>query len=119
MKLFVLLALGSQITVALADQVPVLNVEPVCRGIAQQAGTDSRDKTLAERKDTCIKGEQEMRDQIARAWSSFTAADKTHCVNLARMGGHPSYTELLTCLEMARDVRKLRAQPPEPPAPRR
>jgi hypothetical protein len=27
------------------------------------------------------------------------------------MGGESSYTELLTCLEMARDVRKMRSQP--------
>ena len=40
----------------------------------------------------------------------FTPADRTSCVNEARMGGESSYTELLTCLEMARDVRVMRAQ---------
>ena len=45
-----------------------------------------------------------------KAWSSFVLADRTHCVNETTMGGLSSYTELLTCLEMARDVRALRAE---------
>ena len=32
-----------------------------------------------------------------------------HCVNETTMGGLSSYTELITCLEMARDVRALRS----------
>jgi hypothetical protein len=28
---------------------------------------------------------------------------------LATLGGEPSYTELITCLEMARDVKKMQA----------
>jgi hypothetical protein len=32
---------------------------------------------------------------------------KSHCVALAKTGGESSYTELITCMEMARDVRKL------------
>ncbi len=38
------------------------------------------------------------------------AADKTACTNELRMGGDSSYTELLTCLEMARDVRTMNAR---------
>ena len=39
----------------------------------------------------------------------FRSADKQHCVSLAKTGGESSNTELLTCLEMARDVRALRS----------
>ena len=38
---------------------------------------------------------------------------RSHCTNESRMGGDSSYTELLTCLEMARDVRAMRATEPE------
>ncbi len=41
-------------------------------------------------------------------WSTFSAADKKHCIAEATMGGESSYTDLITCLEMARDVRKLK-----------
>jgi len=45
--------------------------------------------------------------QLEKEWSTFTTADKTDCVSLANTGGESSYTELITCMEMARDVRKL------------
>ena len=38
---------------------------------------------------------------------------RSHCTNESRMGGELSYTELLTCLEMARDVRAMRAAEPQ------
>src|SRR3984885_498054 len=34
----------------------------------------------------------------------FSIDDRTHCISETTMGGESSYTELLTCLEMARDV---------------
>jgi hypothetical protein len=56
-----------------------------------------------------VKSEQEVREQLKKAWSTFSAADKQHCVTLAKTGGESSYAELLTCLEMARDVRTYRS----------
>jgi hypothetical protein len=70
-----------------------------------------------------MKAEQDTREQMIKGWSAFTADDKRHCVAEATMGGESSYTELLTCLEMARDVRQLHKNAnslPEkniPPAP--
>jgi hypothetical protein len=107
----IVLALGAQLLLPVADTVPTLNVEPVCRGIAEQGGATGRDAATAKEKDNCIKSEQVMRDQLVKEWSTFAASDKTSCVNESKMGGESSYTELLTCLEMARDVRKMRNQP--------
>jgi hypothetical protein len=56
-----------------------------------------------------MESEQGVREELKKAWSSFSAADKRHCVELAKTGGESSNTELLTCLEMARDVRVLRS----------
>jgi hypothetical protein len=36
----------------------------------------------------------------------FAAADKASCVGEEKLGPLPSYTDLVTCLEMARDARK-------------
>jgi hypothetical protein len=92
---------------ATADSVPALNVEQVCRGIAQQGGVSFHDTDIAEEKKNCIDSEQATRDELAKQWSTFAPADKTACTNESKMGGESSYTELLTCLEMARDVRAM------------
>ena len=56
----------------------------------------------------CVQSEQDVREQLKKQWSTFTTSDKTHCVSLAKTGGESSYTELITCMEMARDVRTRR-----------
>ena len=44
---------------------------------------------------------------MQQQWPQLSAADKAQCVPAATVGGTPSYTELLTCLEMARDLRQM------------
>jgi hypothetical protein len=44
-----------------------------------------------------------------KSWGEFSAKDKVGCVATAKIGGNPSYTEVLTCLEMVRDLDKIRA----------
>jgi hypothetical protein len=95
---------------ARSQDIPTLDVKPVCRGIASQSadpgvGQGSQDQTYRQ----CIETEQATREQIEKEWPTFSAADKRHCVVLATTGGESSNTELLTCLEMARDVRILRS----------
>jgi len=106
------LALGVQLIMPVAggNGVPQLDVEPVCKGIAEQGGVTFRDPRVEQEKKNCIESEQAVREQVVKQWSSFSADDRTHCVNETTMGGLSSYTELLTCLEMARDVRAMRAE---------
>ena len=82
-----LAALLTSTLLAVADDVPVLNVDPVCRGIALQAANPTEkggpDLTFKE----CVASEQEVRDQLGKVWSTFGAADKGHCVRLANTGG--------------------------------
>ena len=70
----------ASVLLAHAQDVPVLDIEPVCRGIAQQAATAGErggpDLGLAQ----CIKSEQATREQLAREWSTFAAADKASCI---------------------------------------
>ena len=93
------------------DEIPILDIRPVCRGIASQSadpgiGQGGQAKTFQE----CIESEQRVHEQLQKVWASFSAADKQHCVTLAKTGGESSNTELLTCLEMARDVRALHSR---------
>jgi hypothetical protein len=99
-------------TIALgaSDAIPTLDVRPVCRGIASQSsdpGVGEKNQTQAFQQ--CLESEQAVLEQLKQKWSDFSAADKRHCVTLATTGGESSNTELLTCLEMARDVRLLRS----------
>ena len=90
---------------ARSDDVPTLDVNPVCHGIAMQGELEAGLQQTSFQQ--CVQSEQAVREEIKKEWSSFSIADKTHCVALAKTGGESSYTELITCMEMARDVRKL------------
>ncbi|MEJ0078127.1 MAG: hypothetical protein WDO17_22335 [Alphaproteobacteria bacterium] len=87
---------------AYAADVPTLDVTPTCRPIAN-------DRTFAIDTDRCLKSEQEARNQLTREWTNFPAADRALCTQTATMAGAASYVELITCLEMKRDVAKLPA----------
>ncbi len=93
---------------ARSAEIPTLDVRQVCRGIASQSA-DPLATGLQASLEECVKSEQGVREQLKQQWPAFSAADKQHCVTLAKTGGESSYTELLTCLEMARDVRALRS----------
>lgn len=106
------IALGVQFItlVASGDRVPDLNVVPVCKGIAQQGGVTFHDPAVPQEQKNCIESERAVREQLVKQWSNFSLDDRTHCISETTMGGESSYTELLTCLEMARDVRVMRAE---------
>ena len=90
--------------VATADQVPTFNVHPTCQGADATAGAGGRGS------DGCIKSEQSARDDLAKQWAQFPQADRTRCVSLTTMTQLPSYVQVLTCLEMARDARQLNSR---------
>jgi hypothetical protein len=100
-----LLALPS--LAAWAADVPQLNVAPMCHGIADQGADPSLeagDPTVSFKQ--CMESESADKATLAKEWSTFTAVDQQQCTGAVTMGGLPSYTDLVTCLEMARDVEK-------------
>ena len=102
------LAFAAQLTIAVADTVPRFNLEPVCRGIAEQGGLALEPNGNA-RQDfkRCMNSEMAMRRRVVRQWRSFTATEQANCIGEASAGGFSSYTDLFTCLQMAREARKL------------
>ena len=91
----------SAFVLVVADRIPTFNIEPFCRVVASRAAPVG-DASI------CMRKEMEARGQLAREWTQFAPADKSHCVQLSTIGGDPTYTELLTCLELQRDARNLR-----------
>ena len=95
------LALTVSLAPAMAQEPLRFDAAPGCR-----AGVNIGIKPRAD-VDSCVRSEHEARDQLTRQWEEFAAADRTRCVGKTQMGGPPSYIEVLTCLELARDARKL------------
>ena len=97
----------SAVLAAWSDEVPVLDLQPICRGIAQgAAGAGERggpDLSFAK----CVKSEQAVRRKLVKEWSRYALADKQHCVAETTMGGLASYTNLLGCLKSATEARKM------------
>ena len=84
--------------VLVADTVPKLNYEPSCRAAVATAAIGSRDESA------CNRDEETARTKLDQVWTQYTPLQRTHCVQLTTLGGSPSYVELLTCLEMAKDA---------------
>jgi len=105
------LALVAQLTVAFADGVPHYNLEPLCRGIAQQGGM-SLLPNQSGRKDykSCMTSELAVRRQLVRQWRTFKAANKANCIGENSAGGLPSYTGLLSCPQIAHAASKMFGQ---------
>jgi hypothetical protein len=90
--------LGTVLTVATADSVPTLNTHPTCAGAD---GVLSGTRNVA----SCEQSEQAARDTLGTEWRKFSAPDRRDCIAETNIGGFPSYVQVLTCLEMARDAR--------------
>jgi len=108
MFVFAPLLLGSHLLVV-ADSVPVFDIKKSCQGREIESVFAGRNA------DTCIQSEEAARDQLKKNWGEFSAKDKAQCVATAKIGGSPSYTEVITCLEMNRDLQKLRATSSDKP----
>ena len=89
------------LVLAAGEPVPSINPEPSCRSAAARA------KPIGDI-EVCMRLEQAARDELVKRWREFSASDKAACVPLATAGGTPTYSELLTCLDVRRDARLLR-----------
>ena len=91
------LAFGPPLVIEVAD-VPVYDVAPGCRAaVTVMPGSF----------EACMKDEQNARAQLAAAWDRFAGPMRDNCVQTENTGGSPSYVELLTCMQMARDAKSL------------
>ena len=99
----------SSMPMALADELPRLDVAPLCHGIADQSADPLEAGDQSVSFSQCMQSEQRDQATVAKEWSGFSPVSQQMCADEAMAGGDSSYTDLLTCLEMARDVNKERA----------
>ena len=85
---------------AAARDLPKLDVNRTCR-----AEAPDRNKTML---DACMADEQKAQEQLTKQWNQFAPGIQQTCVATATdIKGIGSYVELLTCLEMATEAKKL------------
>jgi hypothetical protein len=82
--------------IPVADAVPKYDIARECQS---EGGSPQAQKR-------CADDETQAHNQVQTEWTQFTASAKTQCNQETSIDGSPSYVELLTCLEMERDVRK-------------
>jgi len=87
--------LASLHPVAVADTVPKFDIVRECRA---EGGSQSE-------QNRCADDEKQALSQLHTEWMQFGAGDVAECNREANTDSTPSYVELLTCLEMARDVK--------------
>jgi hypothetical protein len=90
----------------ISDTVPKFDIARECRyegGFASDIDRCSRDEA------TALK-------QLKNEWTQFVTTDKGTCMTEATIDGLASYVELLTCLEIASDVRNEIHKPRDPTA---
>lgn len=96
------LLLGTQ-AVCAADSPPRFDITPICRAAASAGVSDTRTA------EACRRDEELAQQTLGQQWSQFSLAQQTECVRLSSRGGNPSYVELLTCLEMAKQASEIPA----------
>ena len=96
------LALALGVSVAAAQEVPTLDVAPLCRAQA---------KAAQDLGDACLADEKKAREELVRQWAQFSPDSRARCTGIAKsIAGAQSYVELITCLQMAKDVKGLPKQ---------
>ena len=91
-----IIILTSQPPTPIADTAPKFDIARVCQS---EGGSNEEQKR-------CAADETQARDTLQTEWTQFTPSAKKQCNEEANIDNTPSYVELLTCLEMERDVKK-------------
>ena len=102
MKTLLAALLLASASIAAAQGVPTIDIAPSCRAAAKVSTAG-----MQQDYESCLSSENAARDILVKQWNSFLAADRGSCYRLTTTGTPGTYTELLTCLEMKRDARKL------------
>lgn len=84
-------------------RMPELNVKAVCN--ARSADAKILRSAPAQSMADCMHDEEAAKQQLGSLWESTSAPIRNRCESDARSLGTMSYLDLLTCLQMADDVK--------------
>jgi hypothetical protein len=92
--------------IAVSSSVPQFDIARECRYEGDSTAIFER----------CSQDETTALAQLRTEWAQFAGTDQKACMVTATTSGFTSYVELLTCLEIARDVVSENAYPVDPRA---
>ena len=87
-----------------ADTIPKFDVERTCRPASVAGVLPGRDASA------CQRDENDARSKLEQDWAQYSSAQHVSCTGFAGLYRAPSYVELLTCLEMAKQAQQLPAE---------
>jgi len=91
--------------------VPDYNIQAACRELSAIPEARTVNTTLPDAASHCVDAENQAHQQLLKQWAQFPAADRAMCAGVSKAGTvDPVYTELITCLEMARDSKQVTNQ---------
>jgi hypothetical protein len=91
--------------IAASDSVPQFDIVRECRLESGSIATV----------DSCSRDEAAALSELRTKWVEFGSIDQKICMATTAIGGFASYVDLLTCLEMARDVVSANNNHQDPP----
>jgi len=101
MLIAVLGCLWAQSVAALADDIPTYDVRKGCKADVQAYQGQGNASA-------CVTDEQNARATLVSQWTQFAPENRARCMQMVGDPAGPgSYVELLTCLQMANDVKSL------------
>ncbi|MGB8047773.1 MAG: hypothetical protein WCF53_07710 [Pseudolabrys sp.] len=101
MAVLAAVSLGLPMSAAVGDDVPTYDMRKSCKADVQAYST-------AQSVAGCLTDEQNARATLVRQWTQFAPESRSRCSQMVGdVAGPQSYVELLTCLQMAKDVKSL------------
>jgi hypothetical protein len=92
------LAQASPATVSRAsDGVPNFNIGSICGRVSGVVETPAG----------CADDEQSAREELNKVWAHYASSERARCADLSSEEGLASYVEILTCLQVSDDAKKL------------
>ena len=104
MPALLLIILTASHVVLAADAVSKFDVERTCRPVAGAAVLPGREAPA------CQRDEKDARTKLEQDWAQYSATQRANCTGFVALDRAPSYVELLTCLEMAKQAQELPAE---------
>src|SRR5262249_41541504 len=95
--------LVAQLTVAVADGVPRIRAEALCN--ARSAADRMMNLPESESVADCIQDEKTAKEKLGTLWGATASPLRARCKSDAIKLGTLSYLDLLTCIQMAPDVK--------------
>ncbi len=95
--------LAAQWTMAAADTMPKINSEKLCkaRSAAEKLTKLAQLQTVPD----CVKEENDARERLGHVWETTKSTVRNRCRSDAIALGTLNYVDLLTCIQMAEDLK--------------